>query len=110
MENRFQLRLTQPLIHWVTEATSISLGVNRQGLEADHSPPTSAQVKKTRIYTSTPSYVFVVGLTRTGSRFIPPPSRKVPGTHFCYIPKATRGLEPISYRGALRSTLLHATV
>jgi hypothetical protein len=26
------------------------------------------------------------------------------------IPKATRGLEPISYRGVLVSTLLHATV
>jgi hypothetical protein len=26
------------------------------------------------------------------------------------IPKATRGLEPINYRGALLSTLLHVTV
>jgi ribosomal protein L32E len=26
------------------------------------------------------------------------------------FPKATRGLEPIGYRGALLSTLLHATV
>jgi hypothetical protein len=26
------------------------------------------------------------------------------------FPKATRGLEPISYRGALLSTLLHGTV
>jgi hypothetical protein len=26
------------------------------------------------------------------------------------FPKATRGLEPISYRGALLSTLLHAAV
>jgi hypothetical protein len=31
----------------------------RQGLEADHSPPTSAEVKKTLIYTSTTSYVFM---------------------------------------------------
>jgi hypothetical protein len=31
--------------------------------------------------------------------------------HFILLfPKATRGLEPISYRGALLSTLLHATV
>jgi hypothetical protein len=29
---------------------------------------------------------------------------------FVSFPKATRGLEPISYRGALLSTLLHATV
>jgi hypothetical protein len=32
-------------------------GVKRQGREADHSPPTSAEVKKTRIYTSTHLYV-----------------------------------------------------
>jgi hypothetical protein len=31
-----------------------SLGVKRQGLKTDHSPPTSAEVNKTRIYTSTP--------------------------------------------------------
>jgi hypothetical protein len=31
-------------------------GVKRQGREADHSPPTSAEVK---IYTSTPLYVFM---------------------------------------------------
>jgi hypothetical protein len=29
---------------------------------------------------------------------------------YALFPKATRGLEPISYRGALLSTLLHATV
>jgi hypothetical protein len=32
-------------------------GLKRQGREADHSPPTSAEVKKMWIYTSTPSYV-----------------------------------------------------
>jgi hypothetical protein len=34
-------------------------GVNRPGREADHSPPPSAEVKKTRIYTSTPPYAFM---------------------------------------------------
>jgi hypothetical protein len=34
-------------------------GVKRQGLEADHSPPTSAEVKKMWIYTSTPLYAFM---------------------------------------------------
>jgi hypothetical protein len=34
-------------------------GVKRQGREADHSPPTSAEVKKMWIYTSTPPYVFM---------------------------------------------------
>jgi hypothetical protein len=32
--------------------------IKRPGREADHSPPTSAEVKKTWIYTSTPTYAF----------------------------------------------------
>jgi hypothetical protein len=43
---------TQPPIQWV-------LGVKRPGREADHSPPTSAEVKKIWIYTSTPPYAFM---------------------------------------------------
>jgi hypothetical protein len=35
------------------------LGVKRQGREADHSPPTSAEVKKMWIYTTTPPYIFM---------------------------------------------------
>jgi hypothetical protein len=34
-------------------------GVKRQRREADHSPPTSSEVKKMWIYTSTPPYVFM---------------------------------------------------
>jgi hypothetical protein len=34
-------------------------GVQRLGREADHSSPTSAEVKKTWIYTSTTPYVFM---------------------------------------------------
>jgi hypothetical protein len=34
-------------------------GVKWQGREADHSPPTSAEVKKMWIYTSTNPYVFM---------------------------------------------------
>jgi hypothetical protein len=34
-------------------------GVKRQGREADHSPPTSAEMKKMWIYTSTPLHVFM---------------------------------------------------
>jgi hypothetical protein len=34
-------------------------GVNRPGREADHSPPTSAEVKEMWIYTSTPPYAFM---------------------------------------------------
>jgi hypothetical protein len=38
------LRPTQPPIQWV--AGALSLGVKRQGSEADHSPPSSAEVKE----------------------------------------------------------------
>jgi hypothetical protein len=43
---------TQPDIQWVP-------GVKRQALEADHSSPTSVEVKKMWIYTSTRSYAFM---------------------------------------------------
>jgi hypothetical protein len=43
---------TQPSIEWVPGA--LSPGVKRRGREADHSPPTSAEVKKIWIYTPTP--------------------------------------------------------
>jgi hypothetical protein len=52
----------------ITEADSTSYkirtggsfpGVKRQGREADHSLPTSAEIKKMWIYTSTPPYVFM---------------------------------------------------
>jgi hypothetical protein len=33
--------------------------VKQQGCEADHSPPASAEVRKTWIYTSTPPYAFM---------------------------------------------------
>jgi hypothetical protein len=42
---------TQTPIQWVLRA--LSLGVKRQEHEADHPPPTSAEVKNTWIYTST---------------------------------------------------------
>jgi hypothetical protein len=35
-------------------------GIKRPGRESDHSPPTSAEVKKTWIYKSTPPYAFMV--------------------------------------------------
>jgi hypothetical protein len=38
---------------------SFPRGVKRQGREADHSPPTNAEVKKMWIYTSTPPYAFM---------------------------------------------------
>jgi len=44
---------TQPPIQWVTGA--LSPGVNRTGGEADHSPPSSAEVNNSWSYTSTPT-------------------------------------------------------
>jgi hypothetical protein len=50
--SRTALGPTQPPIQWVPEA--LSLGVKRLGREADHSPPSSAEVKNEWMYTSTP--------------------------------------------------------
>jgi hypothetical protein len=55
--NYYDMRPTQPPIQWVPGA--LSQGVKRPGREADHSPPTSAKVKKTWIYTSTPPCAFM---------------------------------------------------
>jgi hypothetical protein len=43
---------TQPPIQWIPVAPS--LGVKRPGREADHSPPSSAEVKNAWSYTSIP--------------------------------------------------------
>jgi len=42
---------SQPPIEWVPEA--LSLWIKRPGPEADHSPPTSAEIKNAWSYTST---------------------------------------------------------
>jgi hypothetical protein len=55
--SRPALGSTQPPIQWVPGP--LYLGVKRQGCEADHSPPASAEVKKMWIYTSTPPYTFM---------------------------------------------------
>jgi hypothetical protein len=55
--SRPALGFTQPPIQWVPGA--LSPGVKRPRREADHSPPTSAEVKKMRIYTSTPPHAFM---------------------------------------------------
>jgi hypothetical protein len=44
-------------IEWVPEA--VSLGVKLSGREADHSPPSTAEVKNAWSYTSTPQYAFM---------------------------------------------------
>jgi hypothetical protein len=54
---RTALESTQPPIQWVRGA--LSLGVKWQGREADHSPPSSAEVKNAWSHTFTPQYVFM---------------------------------------------------
>jgi hypothetical protein len=56
--SRPALGFTQPSIQWALG--TLSLGLKRLGLEADYSPPASAEVKKMCIYTSTPPCAFMV--------------------------------------------------
>jgi hypothetical protein len=51
------LEPTQPPIRWALGA--LPLGVKQLGRESDYSPPSSAVVKKTWMYTSIPPYVFI---------------------------------------------------
>jgi hypothetical protein len=48
---------TEPPIKWIQG--DLSPGVKQPGREADHSPPTSAEVKNTWMYISNPPYVFM---------------------------------------------------
>jgi hypothetical protein len=50
---------TQPPIQWVLEGRGLSLGAKLPGRKAEHTPPTSAEVKNAWSYTSTPQYVSV---------------------------------------------------
>jgi hypothetical protein len=55
--SRTALGPTQPPIQWVPG--ELSLGVKWLGCEADHSPPSSAEVEYVWSYTSTPHYIFM---------------------------------------------------
>jgi hypothetical protein len=55
--SRTVLGPTQPPMQWVQGV--LSPGVKRPGREADHSPPSSAEVKNAWSYTSTPQYAFI---------------------------------------------------
>jgi hypothetical protein len=54
---RFTPRERAPGTHWIGGSVgprALSLGVKRSEREADHSPPSSAEVKNASSYTSTP--------------------------------------------------------
>jgi hypothetical protein len=55
--SRPALRSTQPPIQWIPGA--VSQEAKQLGREADHSPPTSSELKKMWIYTSTSPYAFM---------------------------------------------------
>jgi hypothetical protein len=81
----------QPLIEWVPGA--LSLGLKQPGREADHSPPSSAEVKNAWRYTSTPPIRFHVVLpacypmgTRGSFRGVKRPGRE--GDHSHLVPKS----------------------
>jgi hypothetical protein len=58
LDDRGALGPTHLPIQWVSGA--LFLGVKGQEREVNHLPPPSAEVKKIRIYTSTPPYAFIV--------------------------------------------------
>jgi hypothetical protein len=78
--SRLALWPAQPPIQWILEA--VSLGVNWLGHEADHSPLSSAKVKKAWSYTSTPPYVFIAWcLVKHRDNF----TFNLPYTHFTVV-------------------------
>jgi hypothetical protein len=56
-ESRTALETTQPPVQWVPVA--LSLRVKRSNCGADHSLPSSAEVKNAWSYTSSPQYAFM---------------------------------------------------
>jgi hypothetical protein len=82
MSSRLALGPTQPPIQWVPGA--LSPGVKRPGREADHLPPTSAEVKKTWVYTSSPPYIFMLSTGTTLPYLCHRPDCRVASSFFQY--------------------------
>jgi hypothetical protein len=64
--SRLALGPTQPPIQWKPGA--LSPGVKWPGRDADHSPITSADIKKTWVYTSTPPRLHGIVLNELSKR------------------------------------------
>jgi hypothetical protein len=68
--SRTALRPTQPPIQWVPGAPS--LGIKRPGSEADHSPPSSAEVKEcVELYLHSPIRLHGVVLNYNTGTYLP---------------------------------------
>jgi hypothetical protein len=61
--SRPDLGPTQRPNEWIQAA--LSLGIKRPGRQADHSPPSSAEIKNAWSYTSVPPYVLMALCTGT---------------------------------------------
>jgi hypothetical protein len=91
---------THPPIQWVPGA--LSLGVKRPKREADHSPPSSAEVKNAWSYTSTPPFrLHGVVFSQTAEKTLPLP---LPSSlHACRWPSSREHLSASSNCATLRS-------
>jgi hypothetical protein len=67
--SRSSLGSTQPTVCLVPGA--LSVGVKRPGREADHLPPSSAEVKNALSYTSTLQYVFMTWCLVKAQCYVP---------------------------------------
>jgi hypothetical protein len=85
--SRPALEPTQPPIQWVPGA--LSLEVKRPGLEADHSPPSSVEVKNASSYTSTPQYAFMAWCSVKSTGTTLPLPLHLP-LHYLYIAHSKR--------------------
>jgi hypothetical protein len=84
---------TQPSIQWIPGA--LSPGVKLPGREADHSSPTSVEVKKTWIFTSTTPYVFMgIVLNWLSTRTTLPYSSQLLITSLWYIENIDSDFKP----------------
>jgi hypothetical protein len=93
--SRSTLGLNQPPIQWLPG--TVSPGVERQGREADQSPPSSVEVKKRWSNTSTPPYVFMawanLALPRPSMSFLIHYSLSFDDTQSDWLPESLRQVQ-----------------
>jgi hypothetical protein len=80
---------TQPPIQWVLG--TLSPEVKLQRCEADHSPKTTAEVKKMWIYTPILSYIFMAAIDLLSTRTTLPFTIQHPQVIVCLLPLTKTG-------------------